>query len=57
VTAGASTPEFLVKELIRYLEERGISGVQELEGPDENVTFQLPSALVAGRVSRPTDAR
>lgn len=55
VTAGASTPEFLVKELIHYLEERGISGVEELEGPDENVTFQLPSALVAGRVFRPTD--
>ncbi len=56
ITAGASTPEFLVEELIRCLQEQGVTRVEELQGPDEDVTFQLPSVLVAGRVSKPTDA-
>jgi 4-hydroxy-3-methylbut-2-enyl diphosphate reductase len=56
ITAGASTPEFLVEELIRRLQEQGVTRVEELQGPDEDVTFQLPSVLVAGRVSKPTDA-
>ena len=52
VTAGASTPEFLVRELVEFLKGRGIAEVEELEGPDENVVFQLPNELVAGHVSR-----
>ncbi len=52
VTAGASTPEFLVKELVAYLEERGIGEVREAEGPDENVIFQLPAELAVGKINR-----
>ena len=56
ITAGASTPEFLVEELIRCLQEQGVTRVEELQGPDEDVTFQLPSVLVAGQISKPIDA-
>ena len=50
ITAGASTPEFLVKELVGTLRKRGIREVRESEGPDENVVFQLPGELVAGEI-------
>ena len=52
VTAGASTPEFLVRELVEFLKGRGIAEVEELEGPDENVVFQLPNEL-GGRTCLP----
>ncbi|MGE4605922.1 MAG: hypothetical protein AAEJ52_04195 [Myxococcota bacterium] len=52
ITAGASTPEFLVKELVDTLRKRGIREVRESEGPDENVVFQLPGELVAGEIGR-----
>jgi 4-hydroxy-3-methylbut-2-enyl diphosphate reductase len=52
ITAGASTPEFLVKELIEHLKAKGVQSVGEAEGPDENVVFQLPSELVEGEISR-----
>jgi 4-hydroxy-3-methylbut-2-enyl diphosphate reductase len=52
ITAGASTPEFLVKELIEHLKAKGVQSVGEAEGPDENVVFQLPSELVEGEIGR-----
>lgn len=52
VTAGASTPEFLVKELVGFLKEQGIAEVRELEGPDEDVVFQLPTELAAGKIAQ-----
>ncbi|MFQ5914712.1 MAG: 4-hydroxy-3-methylbut-2-enyl diphosphate reductase [Nitrospinota bacterium] len=54
VTAGASTPEFLVKELVDYIRERGVSEVRQAGGPDENVVFHLPAELVAGKISWPS---
>ncbi len=42
VTAGASAPEYLVEELIRWLQEHGASSVREMEGENEKVHFQLP---------------
>ncbi len=46
VTAGASAPEHLVEELVTWLQERGVSSVQEMEGEDEVVHFQLPKLTV-----------
>jgi len=46
VTAGASAPEYLVEELVTWLQERGVSSVQEMEGEDEVVHFQLPKLTV-----------
>jgi len=45
VTAGASAPESLVREVLARLREWGASGVRELEGEPENVTFALPKEL------------
>jgi 4-hydroxy-3-methylbut-2-enyl diphosphate reductase len=45
VTAGASAPEVLVKEVIACLERHGIQSIQNLDGVEENVGFPLPKGL------------
>jgi 4-hydroxy-3-methylbut-2-enyl diphosphate reductase len=47
VSAGASAPEILVKEVIAKLQKLGASEVQELHGVVENVIFQLPKNLTS----------
>jgi 4-hydroxy-3-methylbut-2-enyl diphosphate reductase len=46
VSAGASAPEVLVKEVISTLQKMGAGEVQELQGVVESVVFQLPKNLV-----------
>ena len=46
VTAGASAPEYLVKELTAWLQEHSSSVVREMDGEDETVQFQLPDLVV-----------
>ena len=46
VSAGASAPEVLVKEVIVALQGMGAKHVEELQGVVENVVFQLPKNLV-----------
>jgi 4-hydroxy-3-methylbut-2-enyl diphosphate reductase len=48
VTAGASAPEQLVREVIAHLHELGATSVRELHGEPEDVTFALPKELRAG---------
>jgi len=45
VTAGASAPESLVRDVLARLREWGAAGVRELDGEPENVTFALPKEL------------
>ncbi len=45
VSAGASAPEVLVKEVIAKLQALGANQVQELHGVVESVVFQLPKNL------------
>lgn len=47
VSAGASAPEVLVKDVIAKLQQLGGAQVTELQGVVENVVFQLPKNLVA----------
>ncbi len=47
VTAGASAPEVLVRQVIGRLEELGANTVDELKGREENVVFVLPRELRA----------
>ena len=47
VTAGASAPEVLVQEVVARLKELGATGVSELAGITERVTFPLPKNLAA----------
>jgi 4-hydroxy-3-methylbut-2-enyl diphosphate reductase len=45
VTAGASAPEHLVRELVEFLRQHGFHQLEEIELVDEDVRFSLPSAL------------
>lgn len=45
VTAGASAPEILIKQVIQRLQDWGADVPNELEGREENVTFSLPKEL------------
>jgi 4-hydroxy-3-methylbut-2-enyl diphosphate reductase len=45
VTAGASAPEVLVRDVIHRLQQLGAARVRELEGISESVTFPLPRTL------------
>jgi 4-hydroxy-3-methylbut-2-enyl diphosphate reductase len=46
LTAGASAPDILVREVIARLHELGIDSVKNLEGAQEKVAFALPKGLV-----------
>ena len=49
VTAGASAPEILVRDVISRLRELGAERVTQLDGREESVVFALPRELVATR--------
>jgi 4-hydroxy-3-methylbut-2-enyl diphosphate reductase len=54
VTAGASAPDVLVRQVIARLEELGATGVTELTGVVEGVTFPMPKGLAgAGHAKAP----
>ena len=46
VSAGASTPEVLVREVCDRLRELGAGAVRTLDGVRENVVFRLPAELL-----------
>ncbi|MFZ9962889.1 MAG: 4-hydroxy-3-methylbut-2-enyl diphosphate reductase [Burkholderiales bacterium] len=45
LTAGASAPESLVREVLKALESFGFCEVESLDGIEENVVFHIPKAL------------
>jgi 4-hydroxy-3-methylbut-2-en-1-yl diphosphate reductase len=45
VTAGASAPEHLVRELTMFLDGQGFRNMEEIEMVDEDVRFSLPAEL------------
>lgn len=45
VTAGASAPEILVKQVIEHLKSLGCTSMIETEGISENITFEIPKEL------------
>jgi 4-hydroxy-3-methylbut-2-enyl diphosphate reductase len=47
VTAGASAPEELVRELLQALESKGARGIETLKVAEERVQFSLPRELAA----------
>jgi 4-hydroxy-3-methylbut-2-enyl diphosphate reductase len=46
VTAGASTPEFLVREVVTWLSSQQPPGVREFHVVEEDVRFGLPHELI-----------
>jgi len=51
ITAGASTPEVLVQEVLEQLKALGVKQVEEMDAEPEGVTFRLPAVLAKKRVS------
>ncbi len=47
LTAGASAPEILVREVVSHLEERYIVDEQKIKTADERMVFKLPRGLEA----------
>ena len=56
LTAGASAPECLVEEVVKFLGTEGFANVQEVEVMPENVRFGLPPEIVEAIASAPTPA-
>ncbi|MEN3047082.1 MAG: 4-hydroxy-3-methylbut-2-enyl diphosphate reductase [Candidatus Hydrothermales bacterium] len=45
ITSGASTPEYLVQEIIEELKKHGAEEVIEIKGVEEDIKFSLPPEL------------
>ena len=45
ITAGASAPEVLVQQVLKYLQSAGFDDVRVSKVIEENITFSLPEAL------------
>ena len=56
LTAGASAPECLVEEVVKFLGSKGFENVQEVEVMPENVRFGLPPEIVEAIASAPSGA-
>jgi 4-hydroxy-3-methylbut-2-enyl diphosphate reductase len=53
LTAGASAPECLVEEVVKFLSTKGFDNVQEVEVMPENVRFGLPPEIVQAIAAAP----
>jgi 4-hydroxy-3-methylbut-2-en-1-yl diphosphate reductase len=51
ITAGASTPEVLVEDVIERLRNLGVRTVSTIDGVHETTTFRLPAELTRTRVA------
>jgi len=56
LTAGASAPECLVEEVVRFLGTKGFGNVKEVEVMPEHVRFGLPPEIVEAIASAPAVA-
>lgn len=54
LTAGASAPECLVEEVVKFLSSKGFDNVKEVEVMPENVRFGLPPEIVEAIASAPS---
>jgi 4-hydroxy-3-methylbut-2-enyl diphosphate reductase len=52
IAAGASAPEVLVTQVIKFLKEQGADSVEELTVVEENVEFLLPKELLMAKGRR-----
>ncbi len=53
LTAGASAPEVLVEDVVKYLQQVGFANVEEVEVMPENVRFGLPPEIVQAIAAAP----
>jgi 4-hydroxy-3-methylbut-2-enyl diphosphate reductase len=52
ITAGASAPEHLVRDVVAYFKDRGVEEVEEIEAVEEKVTFTPPPELARALTKR-----
>ncbi|MFK5969764.1 MAG: 4-hydroxy-3-methylbut-2-enyl diphosphate reductase [Candidatus Marithrix sp.] len=45
ITAGASTPEILIEQVLQWLQKLGVDAVKTMPGEIETTTFKIPSIL------------
>ena len=55
VTAGASAPEILVREVVDRLRALGAGEVRELRGVTETIVFPMPKGLAGGPHTKPPE--
>ena len=46
ISAGASAPEYIVQDLIKFLKNLNFSSVRNIAGSEEDITFKLPRELI-----------
>lgn len=49
ITAGASTPDFLVEQVVDRLKSWGFTSIREVEWTREDIRFALPAELTSGK--------
>ena len=52
LTSGASAPESLVRRVVGWFRERGVSRIDCLDGIAEDVFFKLPREVRADPITR-----
>jgi 4-hydroxy-3-methylbut-2-enyl diphosphate reductase len=45
ITAGASAPEYLVQDVLKFFQDMGVTNVEEIDAVTEEVSFALPVEL------------
>jgi 4-hydroxy-3-methylbut-2-enyl diphosphate reductase len=53
ITAGASAPEYLVQDVLKFFRDLGVTEVEEIEAVKEEVSFALPQELYIDQPAKP----
>jgi len=57
ISAGASAPEVLVREVVEALRSLGARSIRDLDGVVERVVFPMPRGLASGNKAPETGAQ
>jgi 4-hydroxy-3-methylbut-2-en-1-yl diphosphate reductase len=52
ITAGASAPEYLVQDVLKFFQDMGVTDVEEIDAVTEEVSFALPQELGADQSAK-----
>ena len=45
ITGGASAPEYLINDLLKYLIQKGYNNIEEIGSSNEKQNFSIPKGL------------
>jgi len=57
ITAGASAPEYLVQDVLKFFRDLGVTDVEEIDAVTEEVSFALPHELAADQSAKAEAAK